>query len=85
MLRSVDGEKRPHNSFKLLLSMDNINDISARSVGSLQPGQGAKAELWRRHPKCPAARQKEALEQHRGEAHQPGERAACLSHQTHPG
>ena len=52
---------------------------------SLQPGQGAEAELWRRHPQRSAHGQEEALEQHRGEAHPPGERAARLSHQADPG
>lgn len=52
---------------------------------SLQSCKRAEAELRRRHPQRLAHRQEEALEQHRGEAHQPGERAARLPNQTHTG
>lgn len=47
--------------------------LSALSPLSLQPRQGTAAEFRGRHPQRAAHRQEETLEQHRGEADQPGE------------
>lgn len=58
---------------------------SSLTFRSLQSCKRAEVEFRRRHPQRLAHRQEEALEQHRGEAHQPGERAARLSNQTHTG
>lgn len=52
---------------------------------SLQSCKRTEAELWRWHPERLAHCQEETLEQHWGEAHQPGEWVACLSDQTYTG